>query len=155
MKIKKTKALVKRAEGHAKADRYRQGFGYFQRLAEGWSHLLGGLRRNKPGQWKGCAIGCLATPLSASKFTPLGQEGSIGSLEDEFGIPRKITLIAEEFFEGLPGRSARTWPVRFAKALVAGSEPDGWEFDYIGYDANSTKDAKAFLRWLEDQPVRA
>lgn len=115
--------LVKRAKEHQAADRLVHGRGYFT----GFN-----------GDAKGCAIGCLATPLGVIKQKrefDLAQRTATNKLAREFGIPTALTLLAENIFESYPLEESNlvaglwkatakngdgSWPTRFAKAIPVG-----------------------------------
>lgn len=130
--------LIKRAVEHAEADRLVQAFGYFERMAEDQAahYNLPGNNGEKTdwqsGDFAGCAIGCLATPvLSQEEYRRRWEEGEfynksyascVRTLEEEFGVPQPLTGAAEVLFENLPKEDAQRWPEQFARALPVGVE---------------------------------
>lgn len=125
--------LIKRATEHAAADRLIQSFGYFERMGEDQAanyNLPGNNGEKtdwKEGDWAGCAIGCLATPvLTQEEYRRMWLEGefygqtyerSQRTLDQEFGVPPTLTSMAETVFENLPKEDAKRWPEQFARAL--------------------------------------
>jgi hypothetical protein len=125
--------LVQRAEDHAAADRLVHGAGYFN----GYN-----------GHAKGCAIGCLATPVAQTKkprwFKLKSREQGTARLKRDFGLPQALGDLAEAIFESydiddarerrvdlgrrgwvevIPttkSRGDKTWPARFAAAIPVG-----------------------------------
>lgn len=59
---------------------------------------------------KGCAIGCTI------------HSGDHASYETELGIPRRLALLEDVLFEGLPKNLAKKWPTRFLKAIPVGAD---------------------------------
>lgn len=104
--------LVHRAKEHRAADRLIQGE-YF----EGYN-----------GDAKGCAIGCLSTPLGVvrqKRRFDKSQAQCIRDLKNEFGLCSELVRVAEIVFEAfdIDDRSGwRNWPTRFAEALPVGVE---------------------------------
>jgi len=106
-------ALITRAEVHRDADRLRQSFGYFS------------LKRYKgrSDQWKGCAIGCLATPIKDGAFqTLMDNEECQEIIETDFGLPKWLVDASEAIFEQVTARESKNWPRDFADAIPVGIE---------------------------------
>lgn len=116
-----------------------------------------------------CAVGCLATPLDKNKFTNIpDDETGYSKLDQEFGIPREISVAADAIFETLPYEQAKYWPQRFSEALPVGRAyvelPNTEEFEVIldirengGWDTEdeegipeSIKAANDLIEALED-----
>lgn len=134
--------LVTRAVEHREADRLIQSYGYFEPMdyTEAEHYNLPGNNGEKTdwreGDWAGCAIGCLATPvMSQEEYRKLweespgygtaenmskGWEECIEVLDEEFGIDRTLTRMAEALFERLSKEDAQRWPEQFARALPVG-----------------------------------
>lgn len=138
MKIKNTKELVLRADGHAKADRIKQG-------------TYGSATVNGHAEFEGCAIGCLATPhrkadlrsflrgflgkTDAGARDPWGgvpvanepfsldEDMLIKQLGKEFGICPALARVAESCFESYDTHGgAIEFIPRFARSLNEGAE---------------------------------
>jgi hypothetical protein len=129
MKIKNTRELVLRAQGHARGDHIAQG-------------TYGNVKANGKAEFKGCFIGCWATPHRQRELRSLwrrlrGQYGYIGpiaqagyTLDDddlipllkrEFGICPEFARICEAIFEGIEKHGAA---IAFLPA-VAKALPEG------------------------------
>jgi hypothetical protein len=111
--------LVERAVEHRKADRIVQGYGYFN------TSLVVGEEQPRP---VGCAIGCLATPLTRLSAVG-GANGAVRKLGQGFGLCETLVRACEAVFEtnwngGYATREsirkASRWPTRFAKAVPVG-----------------------------------
>lgn len=123
MKIKNTRELVLRAQGHARADHIKQG-------------TYGSSRTNGKTEFTGCAITCLAAPSRLAdlrawiKAVPRegfsmedhDEHALIRQLGEEFGICESLARLVEIIFESLDfhGEAINFIP-QFAKALVEGS----------------------------------
>ena len=113
----KTKAmLIERAIDHAEADRIMQG--------HYWANVGG-------DEWNGCAVGCLVTPVgdighakTGLRVSPdeISSAKAYCTLEEDYGIPRALTGMADAVFESLPGGYYQRWPRRFIEALPVGVE---------------------------------
>lgn len=134
--------LITRAVDHAAADRLIQNYGYFEPMEESEANHYNipgnnGERSDwAKGDFAGCAIGCLATPVMSkeeyreqyeryrqgvSGWSPnMSYDEAVGTLEDEFGIPRQLIRMAEALFERLEKDDAMKWPEQFARALPVG-----------------------------------
>lgn len=88
--------LVASLEAHAKADSFRQHYGYWR-------------------DGKGCAVGCSLRDFEAN-------EADHSAYEKLFGIPRILARLEDGIFEGLPADKAREWPLRFANAVPVGAD---------------------------------
>lgn len=65
------------------------------------------------GYWKdgkGCAVGCTIHGDSHKAYVT------------ELGIPEEIAYLEDHFFERLPQKIAREWPVRFLNAIRTGTD---------------------------------
>lgn len=138
MVIKDTHKLVERAEWHAEQDHIYQG-------------TYGAGKVNGETEFKGCAIGCLATPhgdeelaeflrrylredLTASPsiwgegmtFLGLDSIEQTYEIEEQFGICTELLRVVEDIFEGLPthGDAINFLPA-FARALPEGADIKG------------------------------
>lgn len=130
-------ALVGRAVLHQEADRLRQGFGFMRPVrTKEWPDDAG-----DPGEIKGCAIGCLVTPVGLvrvaeqqqQEFVALGSKRMVTKnmrysrdrvakdLRRDFGLPRYLTYLVEDLFEDVSPGKAQEWPREFAESLVPGS----------------------------------
>ncbi len=135
MRIKSKRELVLRAQGHARVDHIQQG-------------TYGDATLNGHAEFKGCAIGCLATPHRKSELlrylrTQRAQNGLVYGYDDvhgemlhvalpsagemvqrlrsEFGINEGLARAAESVFEGLETHGAAIEFIpAFAKALPEG-----------------------------------
>lgn len=98
--------MVKRARDHRLADRVVQGI-Y-------WAH--------DGANFRGCAIGCLATDTVVTEMSSEIEESHTGgaSICSEFDLPAELALLAEAAFEGLPREEALPWPELFAAAIPVG-----------------------------------
>jgi hypothetical protein len=67
---------------------------------------------------KGCAVGCTVHGASHDDY------------ERELGIPRMLAWLEDVIFEGLPNRSAKTWPQQFLSSIEPGKDLSrvGWQF---------------------------
>lgn len=129
MKLKNTRELVLRARAHARHDHVQQG-------TYGRGSVNGDVR------FKGCAIGCLATPHRKSELRSflrslfggpqlyykdfssqgLNSDGMVGKLRREFGINWALARAAESFFEAQPTHGAAiNFIPAFAAALNEGA----------------------------------
>lgn len=131
-KIKNKKKLVRRADSHKKADHYMRGVYMEIGGDDSWSY-----------DFKGCAIGCLATPTAKSAIKKdnflkkfwnnakgtfsLEQQDAIHILKKDFGIAPSLTRVAEYVFESYDilgdeddDKTVYEWPSRFARALPEG-----------------------------------
>lgn len=148
--------LIKRAVEHREADRLIQSFGYFEQMDEDQAEFYNRPGENgarddwQPGDWAGCAIGCLASPvLTQQEYRDLYKryleddsyaikspfqsfDSAVDTLEEEFGIDPSLTRVAEQLFESLPKDDAVMWPEQFARAL-----PVGVPFDLSSLVADS------------------
>ena len=130
--------LIKRAVEHREADRLIQEYGFFEPMDVTQAEEF-----NKPwndgaktdwqeGDWAGCAVGCLATPvLTQKEYAKLWREDKLDeltfesakdTLRAEFGIDPALVTMAELLFEGLDKEDAQRWPEQFARALPVGAE---------------------------------
>ena len=140
--------LIRRAIEHREQDRLIQQYGFFEPMDAEQAHAYsqpemdGDKNDWREGDWAGCAVGCLAAPVLSQEdyrtlwrrgdFKPLSFESAAGILQDEFGIPRALTVMAEFVFEGLPKDEAAEWPEQFARALPVGAAlDDGMIEDWI------------------------
>ena len=122
--------LVRRAEAHAEADRFQRGYGYFRCEGDDGYSTLSFADPSDPDECpveevKGCAIGCLATPVQRrfwKRFS--GASEPTERLEKDFGLPAPLTAIAEAIFEDLPTSDSNSWPVEFVNAVPVGVEID-------------------------------
>lgn len=57
---------------------------------------------------KGCAVGCTI------------HSGSHQEYETRFGIPTVLARLEDIFFENLPNKIAKSWPLRFMSAIPVG-----------------------------------
>jgi hypothetical protein len=174
-RIKNTRELVLRAQGHARSDHIKQGY-------------YGESNCNGQVEFKGCAIGCLATPHRVSELRSfikrlgsfdgdeweLSETGSdqIPRLRKEFGICTQLARCAEALFEGFTNHhDAIDFIPAFAKALNEGADIKPGEvraaFNRLGGSAflsHYTRVANAdlgtseaevlapkFLAWLREQ----
>jgi len=64
---------------------------------------------------KGCAVGCSLIDFG-------GRPDNHGDYERLFGIPRILARLEDGIFEGLPIEDAKTWPLRFARAIRPGAD---------------------------------
>ncbi len=137
-KIKQKNALIKKAEGHREADRFRQAHGYMQANESRWDS--DGEIPAPNSDFKGCAVGCLALPVSRkgilAKLRELAEESmnenradldreqGVALLEKQHGITYSLAGLLEWVFESLEenGLKPEDWPVDFAKALPSGVE---------------------------------
>lgn len=131
-KIKNKKKLVRRADSHKKADHYMRGI--YMEIGNGDDYSY---------DFKGCAIGCLATPTAKSTIKKdrflkkfwnttrntfsLDQQDAIKILKKDFGIAPSLTRVAEYVFESYDilgdedsDKAVYEWPSRFARALPEG-----------------------------------
>lgn len=125
MRIKNKRELVLRALGHARLDHIAQG-------------TYGSASCNGEVEFKGCAIGCLATPHRKGELRSfirrlgelicgeyeLEEAGTdqIPRLKREFGICPELARVAEAFFESQPTHGAAIEFIpEFAKALPEGA----------------------------------
>jgi len=90
MRTRTKQMLVKRAEGHRKADEIIQG--------EYWDNE------------KGCTVGCLA-------HSPYGCHSQLATMTN---IPQWVFRAADGIHESLKGNEFKDWTVTFAKALPVG-----------------------------------
>jgi hypothetical protein len=69
---------------------------------------------------KGCAVGCTV------------HGASHGDFEGELGIPQMLAWLEDVIFEGLPNRTAKSWPQRFLASIDPGKDLSrvGWKFLY-------------------------
>jgi hypothetical protein len=67
---------------------------------------------------KGCAVGCTVHGASHDDY------------ERELGIPRMLAWLEDVIFEGLPNRTAKTWPQQFLSSIEPGKDLSrvGWQF---------------------------
>lgn len=162
MRIRNTEKLIERAVEHAKADRFIQGFSYLKRVRSSDESV-----RAEVGEIKGCAIGCLATPVGRVKRTlaRFGNEMTYYDAENilgrNFGICPGLVEIAEDIFEKLDSTRAKRFPERFARALVEESKVTDddlaqWsERNNIEVCTDTSVVAEKLLRWLRSRPVAA
>lgn len=131
-KIKNKKKLVRRADSHKKADHYMRGV--YMEIGDGNDFSY---------DFKGCAIGCLATPTAKATIKKdtflkkfwnttkntfsLDQQDAIKILKKDFGIAPSLTRVAEYIFESYDilgdedsDKAVYEWPSRFARALPEG-----------------------------------
>jgi len=134
--------LIKRAVEHREEDRLIQEYGFFEPMDETQAAEFNrpGMDGEKTdwqaGDWAGCAVGCLASPvLTQDEYRTLWRKGQLSemsfddasdTLRAEFGIDRALVHMAELLFEGLGKEDAQLWPEQFVRALPVGVE--------IGYD---------------------
>ena len=130
--------LIKRAVEHREEDHLIQEYGYFEPMEEhealhyNQPHANGAKCDWKEGDFAGCAIGCLASPvLSQQEYRRLFKLGELHTLsfddarevlQDEFGIDFVLVTMAEHLFERLSKEEAQKWPEQFARALPVGAE---------------------------------
>lgn len=129
MKIKNVKELQLRANAHARLDHYRQG-------------TYGSGKTNGHTEYRGCAVGCLATPhrkddlrdfiITHGKKRGDWYEVNFAGpeqremIEGEFGICEDLIVVAEGFFEAQPTHGgAIEFVKRFSHSLNEGSDFDG------------------------------
>ena len=172
MKIKNTRELVLRAQGHARADHIKQGT-YGQGAVNGHA------------EYQGCAIGCLSTPhrkgdlrawlrdnlwgpAASLTYVYQGSDAMTKQLADEFGISPQLARAAESLFEGFYTHGdAINFIPEFAKSLNEGADiqvPDlrkawravgGRRISRSSADLRSSVKAEEaapkFLAWLREQ----
>ncbi len=111
--------MVERARQHRMADRVVQG-DY-------------GIMTEDEREWRGCAIGCLATSTTAFRPMANSEEGA-QRMANEFHIPENLAYFAEAAFEGQ--QFDKTWPEKFAASLPVGVELTNdevaeWAYEYL------------------------
>src|SRR4051794_23413030 len=105
-------ALIRRAQMHREADRLQQRFAYMRPVRREDINI-GRAMATDLGKFKGCAIGCLATPVnvtndqlaktfnSVAEFNDFGQVSSTGCSEvlaRDFGLNSALVDLAELYF---------------------------------------------------------
>jgi hypothetical protein len=74
-----------------------------------------------PGAFRGCEIGCLATPVDARPPVPDDSRRLARRIERQFGVCEALQRTAEAIFEDIPTlRRASNFVVRFVEALPEG-----------------------------------
>lgn len=132
--IRNTKTLRERAEWHAAKDHVMQG-------------TYGRGDVNGKAEFKGCVIGCLATPHGDALVEYLRDNLSIGEgirlmsrgdysltsdIYEQFGIEPELMRLAEDVFEGLSTHGAAINFVRdFVRALPEGAKIDAEDAGHI------------------------
>lgn len=159
MKIKHKDRMVKRAESNAINDVEFVSYVFFETREEADEFGEGWLP-DRP--FLACAVGCLCLPLKGNAredFIATQKEIGFGKrLEEEFGIPRWLSIQAEDTFMYLE-RDLRSenlsdlerteklgeYVIEFAKAL-----PEGYDFeDDVERYPNDSDDPKEFIYWLK------
>ena len=107
------KDLIEEMEAHQKAD-----------------DLIQGTYNQSNGRFKGCAVGCSIESLNRRRGLKLNYYNDHAGLGEAIGAPEWLIRLQDSFFENLPKKYAKQFPVDFYQAIPVGAdlEPVKWRF---------------------------